>query len=151
MNTTTTPHPSHAFTDYANPRPGIQHHHYRPSRGLVFTLGLAAGIFIGWFATMSPGTGTAAQVKIPALVCVGLANGRYFIKNQTGQDYRLEPADATLFERGELGLMPTAAKLAGPVFIPAGESGAVTIEPLPKGGLVLFDIRHGFKVELKAK
>lgn len=124
----------------------------RLRRQYVFLMGLLSGMAF----TAAAFCLTAATVKPePApgwnrsvIVSAGRSGGRWYIRNTGGRDYHLTPEAARIFERGELGLMASGARLAAPAFVPAGETVALSIDPEPEADLVVFDTTRHIRIEL---
>jgi len=129
------------------------HDHHRPSRGLVFVLGLALGLLVG-----SVGESVLADSMRPStpgwntttLICTGRSETGFFVRNSGPKDYRLtDPRQFVLMQLADLGLVASDAKVQLPVFIPQGEVAQILVDPMPAGELVLFDLGHRLKLLLK--
>lgn len=102
------------------------HHTPRLRRQYVFLMGMVTGMTVA----------TAAFFLTAAA------------RNTGTRDYRLAPPAAHIYERGELGLVASSARLAAPVFVPVGEAVALDIEPEPVADLVVFDVGRRIRVDL---
>lgn len=126
----------------------------RPARRWFFLLGIAIGLIWGCVLTVGfRDLQAAAEKPAPAgwntaaFTYKGFENGRYFIQNRSGRDFRLNPANCFIMQRTSLGLVHSDAKPEA-VFIPNRETTGISFNPPLEGDLVLFDMGGKLRIDL---
>lgn len=122
----------------------------RVPRAVVFALGVLAGGVAVVLPVQKEAPPARANWNTEELVFVGQEGNRSFVRNQTGRDIRLDPAQVLVLARAKHGLVTTEARLLAPVFLPAGEAVGVELtETLPAA--VLFDPAARVRVDLEGR
>jgi len=141
------------FADPADIRAQVfQRTKRRPARRWYLLGGIVIGLIWGFALTMALRDLPAKSVKpagwnSAAFVYKGFENGRYFIQNDSGKDYRLDPSGCLVFKMTPLGLVSTDSKPEA-VFVPAGSAAGITFNPPAEGPLVLFDMGGKLRIDL---
>lgn len=126
----------------------------RPARRWFFLSGIVIGLIWGFAITMAL-RDMQAKPAMPAVwnsaafSYVGFEDGRYFIQNRSGKDYRLDPDRCLVFKSTALGLTPMYSKPEA-VFIPAGSAAGISFDPPreAEGPLVILDMGGKLRIDL---
>jgi hypothetical protein len=135
--------------DYARNHLGC----YRPSRVLVFCLGIALGIIVSFGAYglkyLAAGVGDSTDSwDNQSIVCAGELEGVFYIQNRSTTDYTIIPEKFKVYSKTAMGLTPSNSKLNTPVTVPRGDTVGLTFDPPLQGGGVVFDFQNHYRIEL---
>jgi hypothetical protein len=123
---------------------------------MVFAIGLLLGIVIAagadgaYMLVVSKPAIPEAAWDTTKIVCVARTETGFFVRNDSGKDYRLADAHQfVLMQSTAAGLVTSDTTIRLPIFIPAGETAEIGVDGMPAGQLALFDLGRRCKVTLK--